>query len=84
MDISIDRAARHVTLSMPGYVEKLLRKVSPEGVKSASTPSIYHAPNYKSPQAQTATHDASPLASDLQQHELQVIVGTLLLLCKSS
>jgi hypothetical protein len=78
MDISIDHAARHVTISMPGYVEKLLRKVRPDGVKSASTPSIYYAPNYKSPQAQTATHDASPLASDLQQHELQVIVGTLL------
>jgi hypothetical protein len=78
MDILIDRKARNVTLSMPGYVEKLLRKVRPNGVKGASTPSIYYAPNYKSPQAQTATHDSSPLASALQQHELQVIVGTLL------
>jgi hypothetical protein len=78
MDIVIDRQNRHVTLSMPGYVEKLLRRVRPAGIKGASTPSVYHAPNYKSPKAQTATIDASPMATEAQQHELQVVVGTLL------
>ena len=78
MDIAIDRTNRHVTLSMPGYVEKLLRKVRPKGIKGAATPSVYQAPNYKSPQAQTATVDGSPPATAEQQHELQVVVGTLL------
>ena len=78
MNISINRIQRHVTISMPGYIEKLLRKVRPNGIKGASTPGIYHPPNYKSPKSQTATVDATPLATKIQQHELQVVVGTLL------
>ncbi len=68
----------HVAVSMPGYIAKLLRKVRPDGVKPAHTPGVYHPPYYKSPQAQTATIDSSPLASKSQQQELQVVVGTLL------
>ena len=78
MTISINRPDRYVTISMPGYIEKLLRKVRPNGIKGASTPGIYIPPNYKSPKAQTATIDLSPLATAEQQHELQVVVGTLL------
>ncbi len=78
MDIVINRTHRHVTVSMPGYIAKPLRKVWPDGVKSAHTPGVYHPPNYMSPQAQTATIDSSPLASKSQKHELQVVVGTLL------
>ncbi len=78
MDIGIDRSLRHVTISIPGYIEKLLRKIRPLGVKSAMTPSIYIAPNYKSARAQTATIDSSPLASDERKCDIQVIVGTLL------
>ncbi len=64
MDIAVDHSNRHVTLSMPGYVAKLLRKVRPRGIKGAATPSVYHhALNYKSLQAQTATVDGSPLAT---------------------
>ena len=40
MDISINRPDRYVTISMPGYIEKLLRKVRPNGIKGASTPGI--------------------------------------------
>jgi hypothetical protein len=41
MDIDVDRTNRHVTISMPGYVSKLLRRVRPDGLKGASTPGIY-------------------------------------------
>jgi hypothetical protein len=78
MDIAINRPKRHVTLSVPGYIQKLLRKMRPRGVKTSATPSVYQAPKYNSPRAQTATVDESPMASQAQQHELQVIVGTLL------
>jgi hypothetical protein len=78
MDIAVDRVHRHVTISMPGYIQKLLRKVRPDGIKAASTPAIYYPPNYKTPQAQTATVDSSPAATKAQQHQLQVVVGTLL------
>ena len=78
LSIRINRHQRHVTLSMPGYIARLLQRVRPDGIKGATTPSIYSAPNYKSRSAQTATVDVSPLASPSQQHELQVVVGTLL------
>jgi hypothetical protein len=76
--INIDRTQRHVTLSMPGYIARLLKRIRPQGIKGASTPSVYSPPNYRCPTAQTATVDLSPLASSEQQHELQVVVGTLL------
>jgi hypothetical protein len=78
MNINIDRVARHVTVSMPGYIAKLIKKVRPAGMKGAHTPSIYIQPNYKSVTTQTATVDTSPLASSAQKHELQVVIGTLL------
>jgi hypothetical protein len=78
INITIDRPKRCVTLSMPGYVDKLLHKLRPLGLKPVTTPAIYTAPNYKSPKAQTATVDTSPLATPEQKRELQVIIGTLL------
>jgi hypothetical protein len=83
MDISIDRQNRHVTLAMPGYIAKLLKRVRPKGVKGARTPSKYITPNYQRSTAQTATMDPSPLASATQQKELQVVVGTLLYYARS-
>jgi hypothetical protein len=60
MTIDINRKERYVTLFMPGYTTKLLRRVRPQGVKSATTPATYIAPNYKSPKAQIATIDELP------------------------
>jgi hypothetical protein len=78
MSIDIDRSSRHVTLTMPGYITKLLTRIRPNGIKGAHTPSVYIPPNYKAVTTQTATADTSPLASPTQQHELQVVIGTLL------
>jgi hypothetical protein len=78
MSLAIDRTARHVTLTMPGYIAKLLTRVRPNGIKGAHTPSIYIQPIYGKAVTQKATVDVSPLASPAQQHELQVVLGTLL------
>ena len=78
MTIAIDRVARHVTLTMPGYIDKLLRKTKPEGIKGASTPATYTPPNYKSAGAQRATTDTSPYVSDSEKKYLQSVIGTLL------
>jgi hypothetical protein len=40
MNITIDRPKRCVTLSMPGYVDKLLHKLRPLGLKPVTTPAI--------------------------------------------
>ncbi len=68
MDIDIDRKQRHVTLSMSGYIDKLLRKVRPDGIKGANTPAHYTPPNYANPGAHTATVDESPPASELHKN----------------
>jgi hypothetical protein len=78
MDIDIDRTERHVTISMPGYVAKLLQRVKPHGIKGASTPGIYTPPNYANPTSQRATVDLSTRASEPQKRLLQSVVGTLL------
>ena len=44
MNIRINRAKRHVTLTMPGYITKLLQRVCPNGIKGATTPRALHAP----------------------------------------
>ena len=78
MTIGINRKERHVTLTMPGYVDKLLRRVKPEDIKGAHTPAIYIPPNYKTNVTQRATMDTSKLASASEQKYLQSVIGTLL------
>jgi hypothetical protein len=78
MPIDIDRTARHVTLTMPKYVDKLLQRVRPDGVKGASTPAVYTPPNYGNPGAQKANVDDSAPASNEQKKSLQSDIGTLL------
>jgi hypothetical protein len=78
MDININRDKRHVTLTMNGYIQKLITRVRPDGIKGASTPAIYVPPNYAKPGAQKATIDASPLATEADKKLLQSVVGTLL------
>ena len=78
MQIAINREARHVTLTMPGYIDKLLRRVKPDGIKGASTPAIYNPPNYQNAGAQKATTDLSPHVTTSEQKYLQSVIGTLL------
>jgi hypothetical protein len=78
MDIAINRANKHVTLTMKGYIDRLLRRVRPNGIKGASTPATYTPPNYANPQSQKATVDTSALASESEKKLLQSVVGTLL------
>ena len=78
MNIAINRAERHVTLTMPKYIDRLLCKVRPEGVKGSKTPATHTASNYANPGAQKATVDNSALASEDDKKLLQRVVGTLL------
>jgi hypothetical protein len=83
MDITINRDKRHVTLTMPGYIQRLLQRVRPNGVKGASTSAQYTPPNYANPGAQKVTIDASPLASESDKKILQSMIGTLLYYCRA-
>jgi hypothetical protein len=74
-----DTVARTIALSYPGYVDALLLRLRPLGVKAALTPAVYVPPTYGSrlPQSPNTT-DASPPASPAQRLELQIAIGYLL------
>ena len=55
-----DRAARTLDLSYPGYVDALLTRLRPSGVKAYGTPSVYTPPRYGSSTPQSPTVDTSP------------------------
>ena len=63
---------------MRGYIDKLLQRVQPNGIKGAQTPAQYQPPQYKHPGAQTATVDLSPMATEEDKKLLQSVIGTLL------
>ena len=73
-----DRAHRTLSLSYPGYITSLLRRLRPLGVKPASTPAVYTPPHFGSSAPQCPTSDSSPPASLAQKKELQVAIGYLL------
>ena len=76
--IQHDRTARTLALSYPGYIDALLARLRPQGIKPCSTPSIYTPPRFGSTLPQVPTVDTEPLASAAQRKELQVAVGYLL------
>ena len=73
-----NRVHRTLSLSYPGYIDALLLRLRPRGVKAASSPSIYTPPHYGSSQPQQPTHDSSPPASTVQKKELEIAIGYLL------
>jgi hypothetical protein len=76
--LSHNRAQRTLSLSYPGYVDALLHRLRPNGVKPAASPAIYHPPVYGSSAPQHATTDSSPPATSAQKKELEIAIGYLL------
>ena len=76
--ITHDRSQRTLSLSYPGYVDALLLRLRPHGVKPAASPAIYHPPVFGSSAPQHATTDSSPPASTAQKKELEIAIGYLL------
>ncbi len=74
-----DTVALTIALSYPGYVNALLLRLRPLGVKFALTPAVYVPPTYGSRLPQSPnTADASPPASPAQRLELHIAIGYLL------
>ena len=76
--INHDRRARTLSIAYPGYIDALLARLRPEGVRPCSTPSIYVPPRYGLTTPPSATSDQDPPASPAQCKELQIAVGYLL------
>ena len=79
-DIDYDRPNRIMSLSLDGYIAKLLKSVVPESVKLKlyDSPMIYTPPVFGSTAPQVAPIDSSPLASSSDARLLQTVVGSLL------
>jgi hypothetical protein len=78
MTITHDKVRHEITISMPGYIIKLLERFKEwAGTRCASTPGIYRAPVYGS-KVQLATVDDSPPLSASDTKTLQEIVGGFL------
>jgi hypothetical protein len=76
--IQFDRATRHVTLSMPGYIAKVLRRFAPRLSKGASTPAVFVAPKYDGTAHLSPATDSTPPLNPADRLALQELVGCLL------
>jgi histone deacetylase 1/2 len=81
MAISFNRQNKTVSISMPGYVKKMLQRFRPQyllpGHRPPRTPGVYIAPSF-SKKPQTIFIDKSEKLSPTLVTELQAIIGTLL------
>ena len=75
--IERDRLAQTLTLSMPGYIAKLLQRFQHRTLTQAKSPSIYTPPKYGS-HVQFPTIDTSPALSPAATTELQEVIGSVL------
>ena len=78
LTIAHDRPNRTLTVSYPGFIQKMLSHLRPNGVKSAPTPYIYSPPAYGRTGPQPTNIDTSPPATPEQKLELQTVIGYLL------
>jgi hypothetical protein len=78
MTIHHDKAAQTISISMPGYIEKLLKRFHEwAGTRKAKSPGIYHTPDYGAAIQYSRSDDTAPLsAKDITT--LQAIVGGFL------
>lgn len=78
LTIMFDSAAHTVTLSMPGYITKVITRFRPNMTRGAQSPAIYTPPSYGSRLPQTISVDNSPPLDAAAILELQQITGCML------
>ena len=75
--IDFDKKEHSVSLSMPGYISKLLQRFQPSGLKQAASPSNYIPPKYGQTTQYTNVDDSAVLTA-AEKKRIQEIVGSLL------
>ena len=75
--IKFDSTARTATLSMPGYIDKIIARFYPNLTRGAPSPAVYIAPHYGS-HIQTAVTDDSPALDAAGILRTQQIIGCFL------
>ncbi len=73
-----DRKKRHIDMSIPGYVEKALKRFQRTNLKGADSPIIYVPPSYGKHQQEAPVEEPSTPLAPAEIQELQEIVGVFL------
>ena len=76
--LHFDAPRRTVTLSMPGYIEKVLTRFVPDLSQGAETPALYVPPIYGAKVHSPHTDTSPLLISPAEKNRIQAIVGSLL------
>ena len=74
LTVNYQRSAGKLTISMPDYAEKVLKRFSHRNIQPCESPLLYDPPNYGA-QSQRALDDTSDTLSDAANKEGQEIVG---------
>jgi hypothetical protein len=78
MTVKHDKVANTITLSMPGYIDKvLIRFKSWLGTHTAASPGVFRAPKY-GVKVQKPVEDDTPPLSPADTTTLQAIIGSIL------
>ena len=77
ISLEFDNSNQSVTLSIPGYIDKLLQRFQPAGIQQAASPSIYVPPKYGKT-TQYIKIDNSEVLTASEKKKIQEIVGSLL------
>lgn len=78
MAIEHDKKLQTITISMPGYIERVLERFKDwAGTRLASTPGVYRAPNYGVKVQKAYDDDTAPLSAK-DKTIIQEITGSLL------
>jgi hypothetical protein len=76
ISITFSQDGREVALSLPGYVEKMLKRFPQYGDRQARSPGVYTAPVYGQP-TQYATNDTTgPLLTPAELTNAQAFIGS--------
>ena len=75
--IEFNRPLRTVSISMPGYISKVLTRFAPNLTTGADSPALYIPPTYGI-KIQSPTADLTPELTPIEKTRIQGIVGSLL------
>jgi hypothetical protein len=76
-DIEFDDLKQNVTLSMPNYIPKMIKRFCPDGnlPKFVASPEVYVSPNYGSSAPQLENIDMTAQLSDIDEKYVREVLG---------
>jgi hypothetical protein len=83
LSIDFDKTTRTVSISLPNYINKVLKRFAPTLTKGTRSPSIYSPPTYGAAAQLSSAEDSTALLSPPRKQRIQEIIGSLLYYCRA-